>query len=162
MSSLAAQVSDELRKRKWKITSAESCTGGMICAAITDLPGSSEIFDRGFITYSNQAKIDLLGVYRSIREAMVCRRRISNTPVREFSSQESRRAILAHEHDRHWIEASHGRHHSGPYREPQNENQPPEEDAAQSGSSPSASENNCDRNPSRSKFWGVPYSFHQA
>jgi nicotinamide-nucleotide amidase len=69
MSSLVEQVSDELRKRKWKITSAESCTGGMICAAITDLPGSSEIFDRGFITYSNQAKIDLLGVYRSILEA---------------------------------------------------------------------------------------------
>ena len=69
MSSLAERVSDELRKRKWKITSAESCTGGMICAAITDLPGSSDIFDRGFITYSNQAKIVMLRVYRSILEA---------------------------------------------------------------------------------------------
>jgi len=44
------------------ITTAESCTGGMVAAALTDLPGSSTIFERGFITYSNAAKTDLLGV----------------------------------------------------------------------------------------------------
>lgn len=44
------------------ITTAESCTGGMVAAALTDLPGSSTIFERGFVTYSNSAKIDLLGV----------------------------------------------------------------------------------------------------
>lgn len=41
---------------------AESCTGGMIAAAITDIAGSSDVFDRGFITYSNEAKMEMLGV----------------------------------------------------------------------------------------------------
>ncbi|AXI46798.1 damage-inducible protein CinA [Sulfitobacter sp. SK012] len=44
------------------VACAESCTGGMVAAALTDLPGSSALFDRGFLTYSNAAKIDLLGV----------------------------------------------------------------------------------------------------
>ena len=44
------------------IACAESCTGGMVAAALTELPGSSAIFDRGFVTYTNAAKIDLLGV----------------------------------------------------------------------------------------------------
>ena len=44
------------------ITTAESCTGGMIAAALTDIPGSSTYFDRGFITYSNTAKTDMLNV----------------------------------------------------------------------------------------------------
>ncbi|MFP7570653.1 CinA family protein [Marivita sp. S2033] len=44
------------------VTTAESCTGGMIAAAITDVAGSSTIFERGFVTYSNQAKVDMLGV----------------------------------------------------------------------------------------------------
>jgi nicotinamide-nucleotide amidase len=45
-----------------RIATAESCTGGMVAAALTDIAGSSEVFDRGFVTYSNAAKIDLLGV----------------------------------------------------------------------------------------------------
>lgn len=44
------------------VTTAESCTGGLISAAITEIPGSSKWFDRGFVTYSNQSKMDLLGV----------------------------------------------------------------------------------------------------
>lgn len=44
------------------IACAESCTGGMLAAAMTDVPGASAVFDRGIVTYSNQAKIDLLGV----------------------------------------------------------------------------------------------------
>jgi nicotinamide-nucleotide amidase len=44
------------------IATAESCTGGMVAAAITDVPGSSAVFERGIVTYSNRAKIDLLGV----------------------------------------------------------------------------------------------------
>ncbi len=44
------------------ITCAESCTGGMVAAALTDLPGSSAMFDRGFVTYTNDAKVDLLDV----------------------------------------------------------------------------------------------------
>ena len=47
------------------ITCAESCTGGMVAAALTDLPGSSAMFDRGFVTYTNAAKIDMLGVTRN-------------------------------------------------------------------------------------------------
>ncbi len=44
------------------IATAESCTGGMVAAAITDIPGSSDVFDRGFVTYSNAAKTQMLGV----------------------------------------------------------------------------------------------------
>jgi nicotinamide-nucleotide amidase len=48
--------------RNLKSATAESCTGGMIIAALTDIPGSSAVVDRGFITYSNDAKIEMLGV----------------------------------------------------------------------------------------------------
>ncbi|WP_371587440.1 CinA family protein [Rhodovulum sp. P5] len=50
------------RDRGVMIATAESCTGGMISAAITDVPGSSSVFDRGFVTYSNAAKTAMLGV----------------------------------------------------------------------------------------------------
>jgi nicotinamide-nucleotide amidase len=49
-----------------KIATAESCTGGMIASAITEVPGSSEIFDRGFVTYSNAAKQGMLGIGRDL------------------------------------------------------------------------------------------------
>ena len=58
----AQEVFDALKLRRLKIATAESCTGGMIAAAITDIPGSSDVFDRGFVTYSNSAKSDMLGV----------------------------------------------------------------------------------------------------
>ncbi len=51
-----------LRQRGWRLATAESCTGGMIAAACTDLAGSSDWFERGFVTYSNEAKTALLGV----------------------------------------------------------------------------------------------------
>ena len=50
------------RLRGAMIATAESCTGGLIAGAITDIPGSSDVFDRGFVTYSNAAKSDMLGV----------------------------------------------------------------------------------------------------
>ncbi len=50
----------------YRISTAESCTGGMLAAALTDVAGSSDMFDRGFVTYSNQAKIDMLGVPESL------------------------------------------------------------------------------------------------
>jgi PncC family amidohydrolase len=62
MSDIAKKLNDILRQRKLKVATAESCTGGMIASAITDISGSSEIFDRGFVTYSNEAKITMLGV----------------------------------------------------------------------------------------------------
>jgi nicotinamide-nucleotide amidase len=50
------------KERGLRVATAESCTGGLVSAALTDTPGSSAVFDRGFVTYSNAAKIDLLGV----------------------------------------------------------------------------------------------------
>lgn len=50
------------RERGLKIATAESCTGGMVAAALTDVAGSSAVFERGFVTYSNAAKLELLGV----------------------------------------------------------------------------------------------------
>lgn len=56
------QLATALQQRGWMLATAESCTGGMIAAACTDLPGSSAWFDRGFVTYSNAAKTEMLGV----------------------------------------------------------------------------------------------------
>ena len=53
---------DEARERRLRIVTAESCTGGLVSAAITSIAGSSDIFDRGLIVYSNRAKQELLGV----------------------------------------------------------------------------------------------------
>jgi nicotinamide-nucleotide amidase len=58
----AAGVLDTLRARGWRAATAESCTGGLVCATLTHVAGSSDVVDRGFVTYSNQAKTDLLGV----------------------------------------------------------------------------------------------------
>ncbi len=58
----AAEVLKLARRSNSMIATAESCTGGMVAAALTDIPGSSDIFDRGFVTYSNAAKADMLRV----------------------------------------------------------------------------------------------------
>lgn len=57
-----AALLDLARATGARIATAESCTGGMIGAALTDVAGSSDVFDRGFITYSNDAKVEMLGV----------------------------------------------------------------------------------------------------
>ncbi len=59
---LAATLGRALESRELKVATAESCTGGLVAGAITDVAGSSAWFERGFVTYSNEAKIDLLGV----------------------------------------------------------------------------------------------------
>jgi len=59
---LAATTGNLLHQKGRRMACAESCTGGWIAKLITDIPGSSQWFERGFVTYSNQAKIDLLGV----------------------------------------------------------------------------------------------------
>jgi nicotinamide-nucleotide amidase len=58
----AQRLIEAARARKARLATAESCTGGMIAAAITDIPGASDVFDCGFVTYSNAAKRRMLGV----------------------------------------------------------------------------------------------------
>lgn len=55
-------LAQALRACGWRLATAESCTGGLIAAACTSLAGSSDWFDRGFVTYSNEAKVQMLGV----------------------------------------------------------------------------------------------------
>ncbi|WP_262691631.1 CinA family protein [Kordiimonas aestuarii] len=59
---LASQVLEAARNRSMLVVTAESCTGGLISGALTEIPGSSDVVDRGFVTYSNEAKNQMLGV----------------------------------------------------------------------------------------------------
>jgi len=58
----AAEVLEACHRAGLKLVTAESCTGGLVAGCLTSIPGSSEVYDRGFVVYSNQAKQDLLGV----------------------------------------------------------------------------------------------------
>jgi nicotinamide-nucleotide amidase len=64
----AREVVEANRKLGRTIAVAESCTGGLVCAALTEIPGASEIFEAGYVTYSNAAKIDDLGVSEEVVE----------------------------------------------------------------------------------------------
>ena len=66
---LSQALGERLLARGWLLTTAESCTGGGIAAAVTDVSGSSAWFDRGFVTYSNAAKMEVLGVPASTLDA---------------------------------------------------------------------------------------------
>lgn len=66
---LAAAIVAAYRDRGWMIATAESCTGGLIAGALTEIAGSSAVVDRGFVTYTNQAKMDLIGVSAGTLEA---------------------------------------------------------------------------------------------
>lgn len=66
---LAQALAQALLARGWRLATAESCTGGLISATCTDLSGSSAWFDRGFVTYSNEAKQDSLGVPAELIQA---------------------------------------------------------------------------------------------
>ena len=66
MKELSKKVINLLKKKKLKISFAESCTGGMLSSSITAIRGSSKIFTLGLITYSNQSKINILNVRRNI------------------------------------------------------------------------------------------------
>lgn len=59
---LCRALAQRLLARHWRLACAESCTGGLVAAACTQLAGSSDWFERGFVTYSNQAKTEMLGV----------------------------------------------------------------------------------------------------
>jgi nicotinamide-nucleotide amidase len=62
LDALAVQVGARLKERGWLLATAESCTGGWVAQVVTSVSGSSEWFERGFVTYSNDAKRDMLGV----------------------------------------------------------------------------------------------------
>ncbi|MEM9709732.1 MAG: CinA family protein [Pseudomonadota bacterium] len=70
------------RAKGMKLALAESCTGGMIAAALTDVPGASAVLDRGFVTYSNGAKCELLGVKR---ETLAAHGAVSEEVAREMA-----------------------------------------------------------------------------
>ncbi len=59
---LAVQLGEALKAKQWRMATAESCTGGAVAVAVTDIAGSSEWFDRAFVTYTNESKCDMLGV----------------------------------------------------------------------------------------------------
>ncbi len=65
---LATRVVEANRALGRRVAVAESCTGGLVAAALTEIPGSSEIFEEGFVTYSNEAKSQLLGVSTDVLE----------------------------------------------------------------------------------------------
>ncbi len=82
MTERAAALLAALVARGWTVTTAESCTGGMVAAAITDIAGSSQVFEQGFITYSNAAKITMLGVAPETLDAVGA---VSEEVVREMA-----------------------------------------------------------------------------
>ena len=86
---LEKAIGDHLRKRKWTLSIAESCTGGLICDRITDIPGSSGYFMGGMVTYSNESKTELLG----IPEAYLKRFGAVSPQVARKMAQEVRKAF---------------------------------------------------------------------
>ncbi|MEE2524941.1 CinA family protein [Hyphobacterium sp. HN65] len=82
IAALAVHLVKKAETRRLVLVTAESCTGGMAAAAITRVPGASNVFDRGFITYSNEAKVDLLGV--SV-ESLETHGAVSETVAREMA-----------------------------------------------------------------------------
>ena len=63
---LVSQLASALLKKQWHLSTAESCTGGLVAAAITELAGSSEWFERGYVTYSNSAKSEDINVSQEL------------------------------------------------------------------------------------------------
>lgn len=88
---LARDVLAAARARGWRIAVAESCTGGMVSAALTDVPGSSDVFDRGFVSYSYPAKTAMLGV----PEAMLAEHGAVSEPVARAMAEGGLRASQA-------------------------------------------------------------------
>ena len=88
---LAREILMRARESGATVTTAESCTGGMVSAALTDVAGSSDIFHRGFVTYSNAAKQEMLGVHA---ETLSVHGAVSEEVVREMA-EGARRAAAA-------------------------------------------------------------------
>jgi nicotinamide-nucleotide amidase len=66
---LSVRVLEACRARQWRVATAESCTGGLVAGALTEIAGSSDVVDRGFVTYSNAAKMAMLGVPEAVLAA---------------------------------------------------------------------------------------------
>lgn len=89
MNELARKVGEALKARGWKLATAESCTGGWVAMALTAIAGSSDWFERGYVTYSNAAKREELGV----REATLREHgAVSEATAREMAEGALRRA----------------------------------------------------------------------
>ncbi|MEZ5715111.1 MAG: CinA family protein [Paracoccaceae bacterium] len=86
----AAHVLERARKAGVTIATAESCTGGLVAAALTDIPGSSDVVERGFVTYSNAAKVEMLGVAPATLDRFGA--------VSEEVAREMAEGALAHSH----------------------------------------------------------------
>ena len=86
--SVVSQLLGIALEKNLMLTSAESCTGGMVAAALTDLPGSSAMMERGFVTYTNVAKIEMLGVLPATLQA--------HGAVSEAVAAEMAQGALAH------------------------------------------------------------------
>ena len=82
LDALSRQVGAALAQRGWRLATAESCTGGWIAEALTAISGSSAWFDRGFVTYSNEAKTDMLGV---AAQTLAAHGAVSEATVREMA-----------------------------------------------------------------------------
>jgi len=80
---IATRLGELLTARGWRLATAESCTGGWIAKVVTDIPGSSGWFDRGFVSYSNAAKQEMLGVRPETLEAQGA---VSEGTVREMAA----------------------------------------------------------------------------
>jgi nicotinamide-nucleotide amidase len=88
----AAALLDLCRRKELKVATAESCTGGLVAGALTDIAGSSDVLDRGFVTYSNEAKREMLGVSaQTLRE---------HGAVSRETAEEMARGALAHSNAR--------------------------------------------------------------
>lgn len=69
LTTLATDILAQLRTQNARLACAESCTGGLVSALLTAIPGSSDVFERGFVTYTNQAKHEMLGVPETLMHA---------------------------------------------------------------------------------------------
>lgn len=87
---LATELGGKLAARGWMLATAESCTGGWVSMLLTSLPGSSAWFERGYVTYSNASKVELLGVPSTLLDAVGA--------VAEDTAQAMARGALQHSH----------------------------------------------------------------
>ncbi|MEI9965273.1 MAG: CinA family protein [Caulobacteraceae bacterium] len=87
---MARRVLDEARRRRLRLVTAESCTGGLLASLLTDIPGCSHAFERGFVVYTEDAKRELLGVPAHLLQ--------SPGPVSEEVARAMAEGALAHSH----------------------------------------------------------------